>query len=158
MVTACHQASTRGGRLMMKWVEFEIHSEKGLLHVSLDHIRSILTQTMAALLIIEEQIGSSQAIHLHVLQLPKGWVVLQYVHYHSHIPGERGRTWPTRAISHHHLQHHGIFLCWRLIDPFPDIHQCIRQPLHRKCWGAIQWHVFPLFIWGIHLSRVLVPV
>ena len=126
--------------------------------MSLDCIHSILTQTMAALLITEAQIGSPQAIHLHVLQLPKDWVVLQYVHYHSHIPGEHERMQLTRAIGHCHLQHHGIFLCWGLSDPFPDISQCVRQPLHEKSWGAIQLRVFPLFIWGIHLSRVLVPL
>ena len=40
-----------------------------------------------ALLVIEEQIGSPRAVHLHVLQLPKDRVTLQNVHYHSHIPG-----------------------------------------------------------------------
>ena len=79
----------------------------------------ILTQTLMALLVIKEQIGSPWAVHLHVLQLPKDWVTLQYVHYHSHIPGECGRMRLTRAISHRHLQHHGIFLHRRLIDPFP---------------------------------------
>ena len=126
--------------------------------MSPDHIHSILTQTLMALLIIEEQIGSPQAIHLHVLQLSKDWVALQYVHYHSCIPGECGRTWLTRTISHRHLQHHGVFLCWGLIDPFPDVCQHIGQSLHGKSQGAIQQRVFPLFIWGIHLSRVLMPV
>ena len=126
--------------------------------MSPDHIRSILTQTMVALLIIEEHIGSPRAIHLHVLQLPKDWVILQYMHYHSCIPGECGRMQPTRPIGHCHLQHHSIFLCWKLSDPFPDISQCVRQPLHRKSWGAIQQCVFPLLVWGIHLSRVLAPV
>ena len=87
-----------------------------------------------ALLVIEEQISSPQAIHLHVLQLPKDWVTLQYMHYHSHIPGECGRMGPTRAISHCHLQHHGIFLHWDLIDPFPNICQCIRQPCIENLW------------------------
>ena len=126
--------------------------------MSPDHIHRILAQTPMALLVIEEQIGSPWAIHLHVLQLPKDWVTLQYVYYHSCIPGEHGRMRLTRAISHRHLQHHGIFLCWGFIDPFPNICQCIGQPLHGKSWGAIQQHVFPLFIWGIHLSRVLAPV
>ena len=126
--------------------------------MSLDCICSILTQTTVALLIIEEQIGSPWAIHLHMLQLPKDWVILQYVHYHSHISGECGRTQLTRVIGHRHLQHHGIFLCWGLSDPFPDINQCIGQPLHGKSQGTIQQCVFSLFIWGIHLSRVLVPV
>ena len=110
-----------------------------------------------ALLVIEEQIGSSWAVHLHVLQLNKDWVALQYVHYHSHIPGECGRIGLTRAVSHH-LMHHGVILHWSLIDPFPNICQCIAQPLHRKSWGTIQWYVFPLFIWRIYLSRVLTPV
>ena len=123
--------------------------------MGLNHTHSILTQTLMALLIIEEQIGSTRAIHLHVLQLPKDQVTLQYVHYNSCIPGECGRMWPTRAISHCHLQHHGVFLCWGLTDPFPNICQCIEQPLHGKSQGAIQQHVFPLFVWGIHLSRVL---
>ena len=126
--------------------------------MSPDCIHSILAQTPMAQLVIEEQIGSAQAIHLHVLQLPKDQVALQYVHYHPRIPGEHRRTRPTRVISHRHLQHHGVFLHWGLIDPFPDIHQCIGQALHGKSQGAIQQHVFPLFIWGIHLSRVLVPV
>ena len=126
--------------------------------MSPDRICGILAQTLMALLVIEEQIGSSQAVHLHVLQLPQNWVALQYVHYHSCIPGECGRTGPTRVISHRHLQHHGIFLRWGLVDPFPDICQCIGQPLHGKSRGAIQRCIFPLFIWGIHLSRVLMPV
>ena len=121
-------------------------------------MHSILTQTMAALPIIEEQIGSPQAIHLHVLQLPRDQVILQYVHYHSHIPGECRRMRLTRVIGHCHLQHHGIFLCQGLSDPFTDINQCIRQPLHGISQGTIQQHIFPLFVWGIHLSRVLMPV
>ena len=123
-----------------------------------DCIRGILAQTPTALLVIKEQVGSPRAIHLHVLQLPKDWVALQYVHYHPRIPGERGRMGPTRVVSHRHLQHHGVFLCWGLIDPFPNIHQCIGQPLHRKSWGTIQQRVFPLFVWGIHLSRVPMPL
>ena len=126
--------------------------------MSPDCICSILTQTTAALLITEEQIGSPQAVHLHMLQLPKDQVILQYVHYHSHVPGECGRMWPTGVIGHRHLQHHSKFLCWGLSDPFPDINQCVGQPLHGKSWGTLQWGVFPLFVWGIHLSRVIAPV
>ena len=103
--------------------------------MSLDRIRGILAQTLMALLVIEEQMGSPRAIHLHVLQLLKDWVTLQYVHYHSCIPGECGRMRLTTAISHCHLQHHGIFLCWGLVDPFPNICQCIGQPLHVKIAG-----------------------
>ena len=111
-----------------------------------------------ALLVIKEQIHSPWAIHLHVLQLPKDRVALQYVHYHSRIPRECRKTGLTRAVSHHHLQHHGVFLHWGLIDPFPNICQCIGQALHRKSQGTIQERVLPLVIWGIHLSQVLVPL
>ena len=103
--------------------------------MSPDCIHSILTQTMAALLIIEEHMGSPWAIHLHVLQLPKDRVILQYMHYQSYIPGECGRTWPTRAIGHRHLQHHGIFLYWGLSDPFPNISQCIGHPCMENLWA-----------------------
>ena len=111
-----------------------------------------------ALLVIKEQIGSPQAIHLHMLQLPKNRVTLQYVHYHSRIPREHGWTGLPRAVSHHHLQHHGTFLHWGLTDPFPNIHQCIGQPLHRKSRSAIQRCVLPLVNQGIHLSQVLAPL
>ena len=126
--------------------------------MSLDRIHSVLAQTPMALLVIKEQVGSPWAIHLHVLQLLKDWVTLQYMHYHPHIPGERRRMGPTRMVSHHHLQHHGIFLSWDLFDPFPNIHKCIRQPRHRKSQGTIQWRVFPSFVWGIHLPRALTPL
>ena len=88
--------------------------------MSLDCIRCILAQTLTTLLVIKEQIGSPRAIHLHVFQLPKDWVTLQYVHYHPHIPGEYRRMGPTRAVSYHHLQHHGILLCWGLVNPFSN--------------------------------------
>ena len=68
-----------------------------------DGMRSILSQAPTALIVVQEQIGSARAIHLHVFQLPKDGVALQYVHNHPHVPGERGRTGLTRAVSHHHL-------------------------------------------------------
>ena len=123
-----------------------------------NHVCDILTQAMGVLPIIKEQISSPQAIHLHMLQLPKDWVTLQYVHYHSLIPGESGWMWPPSMICHHHLQHHSVFLCWGLSDPFLNISQCVGQPLPGKSQGTIQWHLFTLFIWGIHLPRVLMPV
>ena len=126
--------------------------------MSPNRIRGILAQATAAHSIIKEQISSPQAVHLHMLQLPKDWVALQYVHYHSCIPGESGWMWPPRTICHHHLQHRNVFLHRGLSVPFPDISQCIRHPLHGKSLGAIQPHVFSLFIWGIHLHRVLTPV
>ena len=110
--------------------------------MSLDHICSILPQTPMALLVIEKQIGSPWAIHLHMLQL-KDLVALQYVHYHSCVPGECGRMWLTRVISHRHLQHHGVFLCWGPIDTFPNICQCIRQSLHGKSQDPSSGVYFP---------------
>ena len=101
--------------------------------MSPDRICSILAQTPMALLVIKEQVGSPQAIHLHMLQLPKDQVTLQYVHYHSRIPGEHGRMGLTRVVSHRHLQHHGVFLCWGLVDPFPQ-----HLPVH---WTAPAWKI-----------------
>ena len=123
-----------------------------------DSIHGILLQIPTALLVIEEQVSSTRAIHLHMFQLPKNQITLEYVHDHPHIPRERGRVGSTRVISHHHFQHQGIFFCRGLPRPFPDICQCARQPLQGKSWGLIQWCVFPLVIWGIHLSRIFTPV
>ena len=69
--------------------------------MSLDSMRGILPQTLMALLIIKEQISSAWAVHLHMFQLPKNWVTLQYVHDHPCIPREHRGTGPTRAICHH---------------------------------------------------------
>ena len=101
--TACHHASIRGKRLMVKWAECEIHSEKASSTWVRDGTRGILPQAPTAQLVIKEQIGSAWAIYLHMFQLPKNQVALQYVHDHSRIPGEHGRTGPTRVISHRHL-------------------------------------------------------
>ena len=79
----------------------------------------ILTQATAALPIIKEQISSPLAVHLHMFRLPKDWVALQYMHYHSCIPGESGQMKLSRTICHHHLQHHSIFLCWGSVTPSP---------------------------------------
>ena len=68
-----------------------------------DRMCSILAQALMALLVIKEQIGSAWAIHLHVFQLPKDWVTLQYMHDHPRVPGEHGRMGLTRAVSHRHL-------------------------------------------------------
>ena len=67
--------------------------------MSPDRIRGILAQTLMALPVIEEQIGSPWTIHLHVFQLPKNWVTLQYVHYHSTIPGGWGRPGCSAIIT-----------------------------------------------------------
>ena len=126
--------------------------------MGLDSICSLLLQTPMALLVIEEQVSSTRAIYLHMLQLLKNRVALEYVHDHPHVPGECGRTGSTGAISHCHFQHQGIFFHGGLLSLFPDMHQCIRQPLQGNSQGLIQWHVFPLVIWGIHLSRIFVPI
>ena len=123
-----------------------------------DSIHGILPQTPMALLVIEEQVSNTRAIHLHMFQLPKNQITLEYMHDHPCVPRECRRAGSTRVISHHHLQHQGVFFCRGLPHPFPNICQCIGQPLQGKLWGLIQWRVFPLIIWGIHLSRVFAPV
>ena len=70
--------------------------------MSPDRIHGVLAQTPMALLVVKEKIGA-WAIHLHVFQLPKDQVTLQYVYNHPHVPGERGRMGLTRVVSHHHL-------------------------------------------------------
>ena len=117
-----------------------------------DSLCGILPQTPMALFVIKEQVSSTRAIYLYMLQLPQNWVALQYVHNHSCIPRKCRRMGSTRVVSHRHLQHQGVFFCWGLTGPFPDIHKCIRQPLQGKSWGLIQWRVLPLVIWGIHFS------
>ena len=92
---------------------------KGLLHVGLDSIHGPLLQTLMGLLVIEEQVCSTRAIHLHMLQLPKNQVTLEYVYDHPSIPRECGRVGSTRAISHHHFQHQGIFFRGGLPSLFP---------------------------------------
>ena len=109
--------------------------QKGLLHMGSDSIRSILLQTPTALLVVEEQVSNTRAIHLHMFQLSKNWIALEYVHDHPCIPRECGRVGLTRVISHRHLQHQGVFFCRGLPHPFPDVCQCIRQPL-RENHGA----------------------
>ena len=49
-------------------------------------MRGILPQTPITLLIVKEQISSAWAIDLHMFQLPKNRVTLQYVHDHPHHP------------------------------------------------------------------------
>ena len=84
---------------------------KDLLHMGLDSIRGVLLQTPMALLVIEEQVSSTRAIYLHMFQLLKNWIALEYMHDHPHIPRECGRVGSTRVVSHCHFQHQGIFFC-----------------------------------------------
>ena len=88
-----HQRKEANGKVG----QAQIPLQKSLLHVGPDRMCGILAQAPMALLVVKEQIGSTQAIHLHVFQLPKHRVTLQYVHDHPCIPGERRRTGPTRA-------------------------------------------------------------
>ena len=131
--------------------------QKGLLHMGSDSIHGPLLQTPMALLVIEEQVSSTRAIYLHMLQLPKNWVALEYVHNHPRIPRECGRAGSTRVIIHHHFQHQGIFFHGGLPSLFPNVRQYVGQPLQGESRGLVQRHVFPLVIWGIHLSRIFAP-
>ena len=126
--------------------------QKGLLHVGSDSICGLLLQTPTALLVVEEQVSSTRAIYLHMLQLLENQVALEYVHDHPRIPRECGRMGSTGAISHRHFQHRGIFFRGGLPSLFPNVCQCVGQPLQGKLQGLIQWCVFPLVVWGIHLS------
>ena len=123
-----------------------------------DSIHGLLLQTPMALLVIEEQVSSTRAIYLHMFQLLKNRVTLEYVHDHPRIPRECGRAGSTGVVSHRHFQHQGVFFHGGLPRPFPNICQCIGQPLQGKLQGLIQRRVFSLVIWGIHLSRIFVPV
>ena len=126
--------------------------------MGLDSVHGCLLQTAMALLVIEEQVSSTRAIYLHMLMLPKNRVTLEYVHDHTCIPREHGWAGSTRAISHCHFQHQGIFFHRGPPSLLPDVHQCIRQPLQGKLWGLIQRCVLPLVIWGIHLSQIFMPI
>ena len=126
--------------------------------MGLDSIHGLLLQTPMALLVIEKQVSSTRSIYLHMLQLPENQVTLEYMHDHPRIPRECGRVGSTRVISHHHFQHQGIFFHGGLPSLFPNIRQCIRQPLQGKSRGLIQRRVFPLVVWGIHLSGIFAPV
>ena len=74
-----------------------------------DSIRGILPQSPMALLVVEEQVSSTRAVYLHMFQLPKNRIALEYVHDHPHVPRECGRVGLTRVISHRQFQHQGIF-------------------------------------------------
>ena len=126
--------------------------------MSLDCICGVLAQTLMALLVVKEQIGSALAVHLHVFQLPQEQVTLQSVHNHPRIPGEcggQGQPGWSAIVTSSIMAYSSAGV---LIIPSPNICQRIGQPLHGKSWGTIWQCVFPLAIWGIHLSRILAPV
>ena len=137
----CH-TSFKGRRLRLKWAECKIHSEKA-------SSMWVWTAPMAP---------CTRAIYLNMLQFPKYQIALEYVHDHPHVPRECGRVGLTRAISHRHFQQQGIFFHRDLPSLFPNVCQCIGQPLQRESWGLIQRCVFPLIIWGIHLSRIFASI
>ena len=118
-----------------------------------DSMCGILPQTPMALLVIKEQVSNTQAIYLHMFQLPQNRVALQYVHNHPCIPRKHGRTGSTRAISHHHLQHHGVFFCWGLTGPFPNdiVYKCIGQPCMEN-HGASSNDVYSPWLSGEYIS------
>ena len=122
--------------------------------MSLDCIHSILTQTMVALLIIEEQIGSPQAIHLHVLQLPKDWVILQYVHYHSCIPGGHGRPGQSAIVTSNIMAYSST---GGSVIPCPTSASVSDNPCMENL-GVPSSSVYSPCSSGEYISRVLVPV
>ena len=121
--------------------------------MGLDSTCGPLLQTLMTLLVVKEQVSSTRAIHLNMLQFLKYRITLKYMHDHPHIPRECGRVGSTRAISHCHFQQQGICFRGDLPSLFPDVHQCIGQPLQQESQGLIHRHVFPLIVWGIHLSQ-----
>ena len=126
--------------------------------MGLDSICGLLLQFPMALLVVEEQVSSTRAIYLHMLQLLKNQITLEYMHNHPRVPRECRKMGSTGVISHRHFQHQGVFFHGGLSSLFPDTRQCIGQPLQGKSQGLIQWRVFPLIIWGIHLSRIFTLV
>ena len=73
-----HQRKEANGKVGRAWNLLW----KSLLHVGPDCMCSILAQALTAQLVVKEQIGSAQAIHLHMFQLFKDWITLQYMHDH----------------------------------------------------------------------------
>ena len=63
--------------------------------MSPDSMHGVLPQTLTALLVIKEQVSSAWAIHLHMFQVPKNRVALQFMHDHPHVRRKhRGRGQP----------------------------------------------------------------
>ena len=106
--------------------------------MGLDGMHGILPQAPTALHVVKEQIGSAQAIYLHMFQLPKNRVALQYVHDHPRIPGENigGRadqgsqpssplaSWRILLLGSHlslpqHLLAHWTAPAWKIVGPRP---------------------------------------
>ena len=105
-----------------------------------DSICGILLQTPTALLVVE-QVSSTRAIYLHMFQLPKDWIALEYMHDHPCIPRECGGVGSTRVVSHCHFQHQGVFFCRGVTHPFPPM--CQTAPA-RKITGSHPMPCIPL--------------
>ena len=113
----------------------------------LDSICGILLQTQTALLVIEKQVGSTRAIYLHMFQLPKNRIALDYVHDHPCVPRECRRVGSTRVISHHHFQHQGVFF----LVPSPMSANASDSPCKEKC-GASSNGVYSPWSSGEYIS------
>ena len=105
--------------------------KKCLCHMHSESLSGIMLQSSAALLVEEEQICHSRAIHLHMFQIAQGRITLQNMHDHSHVLGEHSRVWVPRVVSHCYLQYQGILLSGGLNHSYFGFqgHQGIRQPL-----------------------------
>ena len=126
--------------------------------MSPDRTCSILAQTMVALLIIEEQIGSpglSTCTCSNSLRTGSFFNTCITIPTFQENAGGPGRPGLLAIVTSNIMAYSST---GGSLIPSPNISQCVRQPLHRKSWDAIQWCVFLLFIWGIHISRVLMPV
>ena len=101
--------------------------------MDLDGISSILLQTLMALLVIEEQVSSTRAIYLHMLQLPKNQIDLKYVHDHPHVPREQGWAGSTRVVSHCHFQQQ-VDSCAEVFPvPSPTSANALDIPCRKNC-------------------------
>ena len=103
--------------------------------MGLDSMCGILPQTLIALLVIKEQISSTRDIYLHMFQLPKNQITLQYMHNHPHIntgngvdqggqPSSPPASWYILLLGSHlsfpqHLQVHWTAPAWKIMGPHP---------------------------------------
>ena len=117
----------------------------------LGSIRGTLLQTLMPLLVIKEQVGSTRAIYLHMFQLPKNQITLEYMHDHPCIPRECGRAGSTRVISHCHFQHQDIFPTE--VSPVPSLTSANVSAPARKNVGPHSMACTPLG----HLGNTSLP-
>ena len=67
-------------------------------------LHNLLFQSLMALLVIKLEVCCAQAIHLHMLQIPKCGIPLQYVENHVRIPGESRWAWMPGSVCHDDFQ------------------------------------------------------